>query len=141
MKHARRALWALNGLLCIGTIAVLALPRTSDGLRDVDPAAALPSPPPKPGERPNEEVLLILRNPLQAREEPIRRPDPTMALHGALPTREGVRGVAFIRTAQNVNLVVPIGEEIQGWRLDELWRDQATFTNSRGERKLLQIAR
>ena len=77
-------------------------------------------------------ALWALNGLLAAGEGPLRRPDPTLALHGALPTRNGFQGVAFIRTDQNVSLVVPIGEEVQGWRLAELWKDRALFTDAEG---------
>lgn len=134
MKHA---LWAVNGLLGLGIVAFglthLVFPTRINLLADIDPAAVLPSPPRTPSGPPNEQALITLRNPLRpGRDEATRLPDPTLSLHGALPTRDGVVGVAFIRTAANVSMVVPIGEEIHGWRLAELWKDRAVFTDAEG---------
>jgi hypothetical protein len=141
----KRALWAVNGLLGLGIVTLalthLLFPAKIHLLEGIDPTAALPSPPPKPGERPNEEVLLILKNPLGARIERIQPPEQTLSLDGALPTVNGEQGVAFIRTAGNVSLVVPIGEEVRGWRLTELWKDRAALTNVRGERTEVEIRR
>ena len=100
----KRALQAVNGLLGLGIVTFalthLVFPARIPHLEGIDPGASLPSPPPKPGDRPNEEVLLILRNPLRARDEGVTGvPGPTMTLHGALPTLHGEQGVAFIRTA------------------------------------------
>ena len=142
MKHA---LWAVNGVLGLGivtfTVTCLVFPARVDRLADIDPAAALPSPPRRPAEQPNEEILKTLRNPLRHRdEEPmIRRPDPVLFLLGALPTLGGVGGIAFIRTPENVSLVVPIGEEVQGWRLVELWKDRALFANGEGRTVGIEI--
>jgi hypothetical protein len=139
----KRVLWALNGLLGVGIVTFalthLVSPARINPLADIDPTAALPSPPQKPGEQPNEQVLITLRNPLQAGETPRAPTLPSLVLHGALPTLTGQQGVAFVRTAENVSLVVPLGEEIQGWRLAELWKDRAAFTNARGERTELEI--
>jgi hypothetical protein len=142
MKHA---LWAVNGLLGLGIVAFaltpLVFPTSVNRLSDIDPTAAPPSPPRKPGDQPNEQALITLRNPLRpGGEERTRRPDPTISLHGALPTRDGVEGVAFIRTAEDVSRVVPIGEEIQGWRLAELWKDRALFTDGNGRVMDLDLA-
>ena len=145
MKRARRILGILNGLLSVAILVfgarLLAFPPRVNYLEGIDPDAALPSPPPRPSDQPNEAVLLTLRNPLQPHQDPLPPPPPAMALQGALPTVDGQQGVAFVRTARNTSLVVPIGQEVQGWRLEELWRDQAAFTNSRGERSFLQIGR
>ena len=142
MKHA---LWAVNGLLAAGILAFaaryLVFPSRTDHLAGIDFTAALPSPPPKPGERPNEEVLRTLPNPLGPRKEHPLPPAAMITLHGAFPTLKGDQGVAFVRTTGNVSLVVPIGEEVQGWRLLELWKDRATFTNREGKRTELILDR
>jgi hypothetical protein len=139
----KRALWAINGLLGVGILIFarthLVFPAKIPYLADIDPTAALPSPPPKPGDQPNEQVLITLRNPLRAGETPKAPPLPSMVLHGALPTMSGQQGVAFVRTAENVSLVVPIGEEIQGWRLAELWKDRALFTDAEGRTLALDL--
>ena len=110
MKHA---LWALNGFLAIAIVAstmrYLILPPRVDPLAGIDRDAALPSPPVPPKPAPNEEVLRTLPNPLGPRKEKPPPPAAAITLHGAFPTLKGDQGVAFIRTPENVSLVVPIG--------------------------------
>lgn len=147
MTLARRLLWSLNGVLAaailIFTARYLAYPPKVDRLTGVDPRwsdatpqAALPPPP-------NEDALRTLRNPLQPSGGPTPASRPSMTLKGALPTGESGRAAVFIKVGA-METLARLGEgilkdgrpvqEFAGWRLTDVWKDRAVFTNLLGER-------
>jgi hypothetical protein len=147
VKRTRRLLWSVNALLAVSILAfgarTLAFPPKIDRLTDIDPRwadatprAALPPPP-------NEEALRTLRNPLRPPEGPTAPVRPPIALKGALPAEGSNRGAVFIKVGSTETIALP-GErilkdgrpfpEFAGWRLAEVWKDRAVFTNPSGER-------
>jgi hypothetical protein len=145
IRIANRCLWGVNILLGLGIVLFalryLAAPPTVDLLRDLDRSAALPSPPLAPRETPLEEALVTLRNPLRPQAGPPAPPPFPGSLKGALPSRDLHQGVAFLKCG-DAELIVGMGEELprnSGWRLAELWKDRAWFTNPRGERCELEL--
>jgi hypothetical protein len=145
VKIANRCLWGLNLLLGLGivlySLQYLVFPPAMDLLKDIDRNAALASPAHTPHEMPREEALLTLRNPLRPAEAPTASPSFLATLKGVLPARDSNQGVAFIKVGDN-ELLVGMGEELlkdAGWRLSELWKDRAAFTNRQGERCELKV--
>jgi hypothetical protein len=144
-KKVSRALLGLNCLLGTGIFVfacrcLLAPPRT-DLLGDIHPADSAASPPIPIQKLPDENVLITLHNPLQKTAGPNPPPPFQAILKGALPALAAAQGVAFIKVGATER-IVGMGEEIlqnAGWRLSELWKDRAAFTNQRGETRELEI--
>jgi hypothetical protein len=142
-----RLLWGLNGLLGMGIGAFawffLLFPKEASSLKNVqwdDNAVVLPAAP----SAGDDSILKALKNPLKG-DEPrsvASAPNPFRAiLKGTIPSvKDPKSGAAFIRSsARNTELVVFLGEEIQeggkaydefrGWKLIEVGKYRATFTN------------
>ncbi len=153
IRRLRQALWGANALLALGLLAFvgryLVAPPKINWMIDVDPSAALPSPPRPRVELISDDVLLHLPNPLQKPVAPIPPPFDVI-LKGTLPASPPAKGTAFIRSkAGQSETIARTGEpilrngkpaaEFSGWLLTDLGKDYAVFSNPRGERFTLGI--
>ncbi len=150
-------LWALNGLLGAGVVVFafqyLLFPQDAGFLRDFDPEqSAGPRPPDRPPTRASDDVLKRLPNPLDRETGPApAKPASSLRaqLTGVLPSSDPSRGAAFLRsTTRNVELFAfpnePITydgkpfDDLAGWKLVEVNRDSAVFTNG-SQRQVLNL--
>lgn len=151
VRIANGLLWVLNGLLGAGIVVFafqyLIFPQDSGLLRGFDPAAAATArAPERPVPQASDEILKRLRNPLEKTMS--RDPVPSVAssfraaLTGVMTGDDPSRGVAFLRlTTRNTEFVAFTGEpitcdgkpvdELVGWKLAEVHKDKAVFTNGK----------
>jgi hypothetical protein len=158
VKLANGLLWVLNALLGAGIVVFafqyLIFPQDSGLLRGFDPGSvATARPIDRPAPQVSDEVLKKLRNPLEktASKDPV----PTVAssfraaLTGVMTGDDPSRGVAFLRlTARNTEFVAFANEpifydgkpvdELVGWKLAEVHKDKAVFTNGK-ERQVVAL--
>lgn len=153
------ALWILDGILGVGvalfTVLFLLFPSDPGFLKGFDPAdVGGPRPPERPAPPSGDEILKRLRNPLEkatgggtaaaAGIPPFRA-----ALVGVLPSENPRAGAAFLRLAtRNLECFAfpeekilydgkPV-EELAGWKLVEVYKDSAVFTNGT-QRQVLEL--
>ncbi len=151
-------LWGLNGLLGAGILAFawffLLFPKDAHSLKKYpwdDEAVVITKPPPAS----DDGIMKSLPNPLEKRS-PIEPPTGSNTfpaiLKGTLASEKDPKsGVAFIKSkTRNVELVAYVGEEIRegdkpyeefrGWKLVEVGKSHATFSNgSRQETLTLDL--
>ena len=148
VKLLNGALWGLNGLLGAGILAFawffLLAPKDASSLKEFRwDDTAVRSTGPEQG-RGDDGVLKSLRNPIEKPAGPVGPDGPRAfkaTLKGTMASEKDPKnGVAFIKsTTRNVELVAYVGEEIRdgdkpfdefrGWKLVEVGKDQATFSN------------
>ncbi len=141
-------LWVLNGLLGAGIVVFafqfLIFPQDAGLLRGFDPSlSGGPRQPERPVLQASDEILKRLRNPIEPTSGPAAARAPSTfraALKGVMTGESPGRGVAFLKTAgRGVELVAypdePIlydgkpFDELSGWKLIEVYKDSAVFTN------------
>jgi membrane-associated protease RseP (regulator of RpoE activity) len=148
VKLLNGLLWTLNGLLGGGILAFawffLLFPKDASSLRDYrwdDEAVRVGGQGPKDSD---DGILRSLRNPLEKQIVADSKEPATnfrAQLKGTLPSEKDPKsGIAFIKSmTRNVELVAYMGEEIRegdkpyeefrGWKLAQVGKSQATFTN------------
>jgi len=147
VKLLNGALWGFNGLLGAGILAFawfFLLPKDANSLKSFrweDDAVRSPGPDRAGGD---DGVLKSLRNPIEKPAGPLGPEGPRAfkaTLKGTLASEKDPKnGVAFLKsTTRNVEVVAYVGEEIRegdkasdeyrGWKLVEVSKDQATFSN------------
>ena len=158
VKLLNGLLWALNGLLGAGIVVFafqyLIFPQDSGLLRGFDPGqAGTTRPPDRPVPQASDDVLKRLRNPLEkasvAGIVSTVASNFRAALIGVMTGDDPKRGVAFLRlTTRNTEFVAfteepicydgkPV-EELVGWKLVEVHKDNAVFTNGK-ERQVVAL--
>jgi len=134
IKILNGALWGLDALLTMALLAFtaryLVAPAKVDHLGGLELSAAARSPLAPPAPPPDDASMAELPNPLGPRVATPASPPP-LTLKGALPAEQG--GFAFINVGGR-EMIASKGETVHGWRLDDLWKDRATFVGPGGQR-------
>lgn len=132
MRALRLLLTAANLLLAAALLLFAALVLFVRVSRDLGlPEAPVSQVPPEPPD--DDRPLTAVRNPIQPGMESLPA-GLQVALLGTLPNER--LSAAFFRSGEN-EFVVFAGERVGPWRLDEVRRDRAVFTDGHARREVV----
>lgn len=159
VKLVNGLLWVLNGLLGAGILSFsfvyLLFPQDANSyLADMPNPEETATHRGRPSPAPSDAPLRALRNPIENKiDSPVGPSMFKASLKGTAPSDDPKQGVAFLRSqTRNVEMPAFVGEpilfdgkeydEFRGWRLVQVSKDRAVFSNgARQETLTLETAK